>query len=79
MTVTWAAAQQLPDAELLRLRSEIADQCVRVVAMSEEDRHRVGPKGEASPWEAGAMSAVFAQALDREVRRRGLEDGPGLR
>lgn len=65
----------LSDADLLRLMRSAADQCVAVMAMSHEDRHRVGKKGEASAWEAGAFSAVVALRYAREAERRGIDSG----
>lgn len=66
--------ESLSDEDLLRILRSIADTCVRVTQMPDEERHYVGKKGGASPEQAGTLSAVFAFHLLREAERRGLSE-----
>ena len=60
------------DEFLLATLQKQADLCVAIVSMSDEDQNRPGPKGEASPREAGALNAVLCVLAEREAVKRGL-------
>lgn len=62
----------LSDAQLLRQLGIVANQCVAVMELPVEERRRPGPKGEASPEQAGAMSAAFVLQMVAECERRGI-------
>ena len=60
------------DEQVIEAMHLQADACVAVVNMPAEERHRIGPKGEASPEQAGVLNAVIVLHLHREAQRRGL-------
>lgn len=62
----------LTDEQLLTMLDRQEQACLRVVQMSDEERHRIGPKGNASPAQAGAMNAMLAVMAQREAAKRGL-------
>lgn len=66
------AWESLSDAQLIARMSTVADACVRIVDMPEEQRRAAGPKGEASPEQAGAMSAALVMQMVAECKRRGI-------
>lgn len=63
----------LTDDQLVERLRSISDQCVAIAAMPVEIRTAAGPKGEASPEQAGALSAAFVLHLAHEAERRGIE------
>jgi hypothetical protein len=61
------------DETLIKQLRQIADCCVAVVEMPLEQRRAAGKKGDASPEQAGALSAMFAFHMIRECEKRGIE------
>lgn len=68
--------ENVPTAELMRLLRACADQCVRVVNMPHEQRHRTTEKS-VSPEQAGTLSAVVVLQYARELELRGVTTGVG--
>lgn len=64
--------EALTDEQLLVQVRRTADACVRVVQMSDEERHTVHPKRGMSPEQAGTVSAMFTILALRECERRGI-------
>ena len=67
-----AFADTLDDHALLDLLHRCGTQCARIMAMPDTERTHNGPKGAASPEQAGQLSAFFAYLASREAHRRGL-------
>ena len=65
--------ESLTDEQLLVQVRRTADQCVKVVSMSDEDRHRIGKKGNVSAEQGGTLSAMFTFLALQECKRRGIE------
>lgn len=63
----------LSDEDLIALIQRTGAACVRVVEMPTAERTAPGPKGEASPEQAGTLSAMFCHLAMQEAERRGLE------
>ena len=73
--MTWSPTTfaGMTDEQVATRRDEVGMACVRVMEMPEGERNRVGKKGEVSPAQAGAMSAMLFEMFDAECARRGLE------
>lgn len=67
--------ERLDTPTLLRMLQSQADACVRVTQMSDTQKNVVGPKGEASPLQAGVLNAVTAMQVSRVLKSRGVVTG----
>jgi hypothetical protein len=65
--------ESLTDEQLLVQVRRTADQCVRVVSMSDVDRHSIGVKGNVSAEQGGTLSALFTLLALQECERRGID------
>lgn len=64
--------ESLTDEQLIERRAILADTCIRVLAMPDDVRTATGPKGQASPEQAGSLTAMFAWHAMQECERRGI-------
>lgn len=62
----------MSDEHLIALIQRTGNACVEVVSMPDAQRTAAGPKGEASPEQAGTLSAMFCHLAMMEAERRGL-------
>lgn len=67
-----SAFATLTDDQLVERLRSIANQCVAIVSLPRKERTAPGTKGEASPEQAGALSAAFVLQIAAECERRGI-------
>ena len=67
--------ESLSTDQLKKMLQDQANACVRITQMSDAEANVVGPKGEASPRQAGAFNAVVAMQVSRVLKSRGVVTG----